>query len=150
MRENLLFQKNLLQKEKSPGEVFSTIPFGVIVTKNSIVTVISEDHPTLADFIEDVIVENKQALEMINIYNNILSNTMDAYTSIISNNLNIVMKFLTSVTILISLPTIIASFYGMNVGLPLQGHPLAFLIIILICLMVMVLLAFVFVRKRFF
>ena len=83
------------------------------------------------DLLEDVITENRQAIEMADIYTTILTTTMDAFASIISNNLNIVMKFLTSVTIVLALPTIIASFYGMNVPLPLQGSPLAFLFILL-------------------
>ncbi|MDI6868828.1 MAG: magnesium transporter CorA family protein [Coprothermobacterota bacterium] len=82
------------------------------------------------DLLEDVIIENKQAIEMSETYSNILSNTMDAYASIISNNLNIVIKFLTSMTIILALPTMIASFYGMNVGLPLSEHPLSFWIIL--------------------
>ena len=69
---------------------------------------------------EDVLIEIKQAIEMSSIYLNILSGTMDAFASVISNNLNIVMKILASITIVISIPNIIAGFYGMNVeGLPL-------------------------------
>jgi len=71
-----------------------------------------EDH----ELIEDVLIEINQAQEMANIYLNILSGTMNAFASVISNNLNAVMKILASITIVISIPTIIASFYGMNVG----------------------------------
>lgn len=78
------------------------------------------------ELLEDVITENRQAIEMADIYSTILSNTMDAFASIISNNLNIVMKFLTSVTIVLMLPNIVVGLYGMNVPLPLQDHPLAF------------------------
>ena len=67
------------------------------------------------DLLEDVLIEVGQAIEMANIYSNILSGTMDAFASIISNNLNIVMKFMTSVTIVMAVPTIISSIYGMNV-----------------------------------
>lgn len=70
------------------------------------------------DLLEDVLIEVKQAIEMANIYLSILSGTMDAFASVISNNLNIVMKVLTSITILMSVPTLIFSFYGMNVDLP--------------------------------
>ena len=66
------------------------------------------------ELLEDVIIENKQAIEMANIYSGILSGTMDAFASVISNNLNIVMKFLATVTIVLSIPTMIASFFGMN------------------------------------
>ncbi len=72
------------------------------------------------DLLEDVLIEVKQAIEMSNIHSSILSGTMDAFASIISNNLNIVMKVLAAVTILMSIPTMISGFYGMNVdGLPL-------------------------------
>lgn len=71
-----------------------------------------EDH----DLLEDVIIEIKQALEMCNIYSSILSGTMDAFASVISNNLNIVMKQLTSITIIMAIPTMVFSFYGMNIG----------------------------------
>ena len=87
------------------------------------------------DLLEDVLIEIKQAIEMSSIYLNILSGTMDAFASVISNNLNIVMKVLASVTIVISIPNIIAGFYGMNVeGLPLH-HLWWFPIIIAVVLM---------------
>ncbi len=74
------------------------------------------------ELMEDVLIETKQAIEMSNIYSSVLSGTMDAFASVISNNLNIVMKVLTSLTILMAIPTMIASFYGMNVsGLPLAN-----------------------------
>ncbi|HBP65374.1 MAG TPA: magnesium transporter, partial [Desulfosporosinus sp.] len=72
------------------------------------------------DLLEDVIIENKQALEMAETYSNILSSMMTSFASIISNNLNIVMKFLASITIILALPTMLASFFGMNVKIPLQ------------------------------
>ncbi|MCR4401353.1 MAG: magnesium transporter CorA family protein [Firmicutes bacterium] len=84
-------------------------------------------YPEDEDLLEDVITENKQAIEMGDIYTSILTGMMDAFASMISNNLNIVMKFLTSVTIVLSIPTIVASFYGMNVSLPFQRSPYAFL-----------------------
>lgn len=75
------------------------------------------------ELLEDVIIENKQAIEMANIYSSILSGTMDAFASLVSNNLNIIMKHLTSVTILIAIPTMIFSFFGMNIPLPYNlGH----------------------------
>lgn len=73
------------------------------------------------DILEDAIIENKQAIEMSKIYSDILNGTMDAYASIISNNLNGVMKFLTSITIILSIPTMIASYWGMNVQVPMQN-----------------------------
>lgn len=78
------------------------------------------------DLLEDVLTENRQAIQMVNINSEVLSQMMDAFASIISNNLNTVMKALAAITIVISLPTIVASFYGMNVNLPFQAHPWAF------------------------
>ena len=84
------------------------------------------------DILEDAIIENRQAIEMAQIYTNILNGTMDAYASIISNNLNGVMKFLTSITIVLAIPTMISSFWGMNVQLPFQNSPIGFIIMVLI------------------
>ena len=86
------------------------------------------------DILEDAIIENRQAIEMSQIYSNILSGTMDAYASIISNNLNGVMKFLTSITIVLAIPTMISSFWGMNVELPFEHSPMGFIIMIFIAL----------------
>lgn len=87
------------------------------------------------DILEDAITENRQAIEMAKIYSDILNGTMDAYASIISNNLNGVMKFLTSITIVLAVPTMISSFWGMNVGLPFQNSKLGFIIMISISVM---------------
>jgi magnesium transporter len=102
------------------------------------------------DLFEDIMVDNSQALEMTNIYTNILSGTMDAFASIISNNLNNVMKRLTSVTIVLMVPTLVASFYGMNVHLPFEKDPSAFAFTLLISVLLSVLLVIVFLRKKWF
>jgi magnesium transporter len=77
------------------------------------------------ELLEDVVTENKQAIEMANIYSSILTGTMDAFASVISNNLNIVMKRLTIVSIVLMIPTLIYSFFGMNVSLPFETSPWA-------------------------
>lgn len=84
------------------------------------------------EILEDAIIENRQAIEMAQIYRDILNGTMDAYASIISNNLNGVMKFLTSVTIILAVPTMISSFWGMNVSLPFENNPMGFVIMVFI------------------
>ena len=84
---------------------------------------------------------------MTNIASNILSSMMDAFASIISNNLNGVMKFLASITIILSLPAMIASFYGMNVGLPLQGHPSAFLFLVLASVLICIIAILMFLKR---
>ena len=85
------------------------------------------------DLLDDVLIEVEQAIEMAEIYSNILSGTMDAFASLISNNLNIVMKILTAITILMAIPTMISSFYGMNVaGLPFASFvPVMTLVLVL-------------------
>lgn len=77
------------------------------------------------DLLDDVLIEVKQAIEMTNIYSNILNGTMDTFASIISNNLNIIMKRMTTITIIMTVPTIVFSFYGMNLGVNSGGLPLA-------------------------
>ena len=79
------------------------------------------------ELLEDTIIENRQAIEMAKIYSDILAGTMDAFASIISNNLNIVMKVLTSLTLIMAVPTIISGFFGMNVPIPFSDNPFAFL-----------------------
>ena len=106
--------------------------------------------PEAEDMIDDVIIENKQAIEMANIYSSILSGMMDAFASIISNNLNVVMKFLTSITIILALPTLIASIYGMNVHLPFQESGYAFALVMGLSLCLSILLVLVFIRKKYF
>ena len=102
------------------------------------------------DVLEDVIIENKQAIEMTDIYSNILSSTMDFFASVISNNLNIVMKVLASVTILMAIPTIIGGIFGMNVSLPLQNNPKGFEIIIFLTILLTGVTAFILYKKDMF
>ncbi len=102
------------------------------------------------DLFDEVVIENKQAIEMANIYSSILSGMMDAFASIISNNLNVIIKLLTTVTIILMIPTLIASIYGMNVDLPLQSSPYAFLIIIAVSVLFSAIGIAIFWRKQFF
>ena len=88
------------------------------------------------DILEDAIIENRQAIEMAKIYSDILNGTMDAYASIISNNLNGVMKTLTSITIVLAVPTMISSFWGMNVPVPFQYNKFGFLIMITLAIVI--------------
>lgn len=106
--------------------------------------------PEDAELLDDVLTENHQAIEMVGVASNILSQMMDAFASIISNNLNVVMKFLTLVTIMLMLPTLIASFYGMNVGLPLQSSPFAFLFTLAVSFGLAVIVFLVFRKKDWF
>lgn len=87
------------------------------------------------DLLEDVIIEYKQALEMANIYASIINGTMDAYASIISNNLNVVMKFMAAMTIVLAVPSVVSGFFGQNIPLPFDraefaGNPFPFIFVL--------------------
>lgn len=99
------------------------------------------------DILEDAIIENRQAIEMAKIYSDILNGTMDAYASIISNNLNGVMKTLTSITIVLAVPTMISSFWGMNVPVPFQYNKFGFLIMITLAIVITLLVTW-WLKKR--
>lgn len=102
------------------------------------------------ELIEDVNIETRQAIEMTRIYSNILGNMMGAHSSIISNNLNITIRYLTTVTIILSLPILVASIYGMNVPLPFQHNAHAFWIVTIIALILSALGVFFFRKKNMF
>lgn len=102
------------------------------------------------DLLEDVIIEKTQAIEMAETYRSILNGMMNAFASIISNNLNIVMKFLTSITIILSFPTMVASFYGMNVRIPFQNIHHPYVVPVLISGFLTSLTAFIFWKKKYF
>lgn len=102
------------------------------------------------DLLEDVIIENTQAIEMAETYHSILTSMMNTFASVISNNLNIVMKFLTSITIILSFPTIVASIYGMNVDLPYQNNPYAFIGVIFVALLLSSVTTIIFWKKKYF
>lgn len=112
-----------------------------------------EKYPSDEELLEDVIIENKQAIEMANIYSGILEGMMNAFSSVISNNLNQVMKILASVTIVLSIPTMVSSFYGMNVntaGMPFADNVNGFLIIIIFALILSLLVALILKIKKMF
>jgi magnesium transporter len=102
------------------------------------------------ELLEDVLTENQQAIQMTNINTEILSSMMDAFASIISNNLNAVMKVLAALTIILNLPAIVAAFYGMNVSLPGENHPLAFLTVIGISIALTAFATFIFYKRDWF
>ena len=102
------------------------------------------------EFLADLIVDTSQALEMANIYTNILTSTLDAFASVISNNLNSVMKRLTSITIILSLPALVAGIYGMNVKIPYEESPFAFYIPIILSLLVSAVISWYFMKKKWF
>ena len=141
----------LLELEKSLVYFTTSLRSNEVVLEKLLRTEKIRKYPEDEDLLEDVIVENKQAIEMANIYSNILSGMMDAFASVISNNLNIVMKLLATVTIVLSIPTMIASFFGMNFDvIPLGHNPYGFAITIVITLLVSLLVALFFRKKNLF
>ena len=115
------------------------------LAKGNVLTLYEDD----MDLLEDAMIENKQAIEMASIYREILTSMTDTYATIISNNLNDIMKFLTSITLVISIPTMISSFLGMNVTIgDFASNPYSFLLIILICLLVTLLIVILLKKKN--
>ena len=115
------------------------------IAKGTIIPVEKEDE----ELLEDALIENKQAIEMATIYREILSSMTDTYATIISNNLNDVMKFLAGITIVFSIPTMVASFIGMNVPLGKVGSSsFSFILIILLSLLLSLLIAFILKKKN--
>ena len=98
--------------------------------------------------LDDIVIDTRQTIQMISQYSFMLTNIMSGYSSIISNKLNNILKFLTSITIIIAVPTMIASYYGMNVGLPMQGDSIAFPIIILLSILTTGLISYILFRRR--
>jgi magnesium transporter len=102
------------------------------------------------EFLADLIVDNSQALEMANIYTNILSSTLDAFASIIANNQNQVLKRLSVITIVLTLPVLVASIYGMNVPIPYANSPYAFYIPVFLSLVISLVIGWFFLKKKIF
>lgn len=143
----------LLELEKSLVFFTTSLKANEIVLEKLLKFSAIKKYPEDEDLIEDVIVENKQAIEMANIYSGILNGTMDTFASVISNNQNSVMKFLTTITIVLSIPTMIASFYGMNVksfSMPFADSEWGFPIVIGISLIISLIIAFIFRKKDLF
>lgn len=141
----------LLELEKSLVYFTTSLRSNEVVLEKLLKSESVKKYPEDTELLEDVIIENKQAIEMANIYSGILSGTMDAFASVISNNLNIVMKFLATVTIIMSIPTMIASFYGMNFdNIPLGSHPYGFYLVTLGAFVLTGIIAFFFAKKDLF
>ncbi len=102
------------------------------------------------DLLEDVLTENQQAIQMTSIATEILSGMMDAFASIISNNLNGVMKGLAAITIIINVPAVVAAFFGMNVKLPGESHPLAFIGVFALSFAMTAIATFIFYKRDWF
>lgn len=140
----------LLSLEKSLVYFSTSLKSNEITLEKMLKLEVMQKYPEDKDVLEDVIIENKQAIEMANIYSNILSGTMDAFASVISNNLNIVMKLLASVTIVMAIPTMISGLFGMNVHVPFENNPQAFFIILSIIFFISLFAVIVLNRRDMF
>ena len=143
----------LLKLEKSLVYFTTALRSNEVVLEKLLRNEVIKQYPEDTDLLEDVIVENKQAIEMANIYTGILSGTMDAFASVISNNLNIVMKFLAIITIVMAIPTMIFSAYGMNLasgGMPFSGSNHGFIIVVGIAALISLIVVIIFRKMKLF
>lgn len=148
MRNTELLQ--MMKLEKSLVFFSTSLKGNEMVLEKMMRTDMLRKYPDDSELLDDVIIENKQAMEMCSIYRDIMSGTMDAFASIISNNLNIVMKILTSLTVVLSIPTLFASLWGMNVRVPFQDSPVGFPIVLGISITASIVAFIVLWRKKMF
>lgn len=141
----------LLEIEKSLVYFTTSLRANEVVLEKLLRNKSIKQYPEDTELLEDVIIENKQAIDMANIYSGILTSTTESFASIISNNLNIVMKLLATITIVLSIPTMISSFFGMNLqGIPVFNHPNGFIIVTIVSILVTGLVAFILAKKDLF
>jgi len=154
------FEKNLLKytDNKEIGRIFnikksliyfntSVIANGKVlrrVTGGHFLPLFDEDK----EILEDIIVDNDQIKEIVAIYSDIITSSLDTYTSVVSNNMNMVMKSLTAVTITLAIPTVVASLWGMNVKVPLADNSLAFAFVVILALVLTFSVNFFYLKKK--
>lgn len=141
---------DMLQLEKSLVYFSTSLKGNEVVLERLLRMSFIRRYPDDTDLLEDVIIENKQAIEMCTIYRDILGGTMDAFSSVISNNLNIIMKVLTVITMILTIPTIIASLWGMNVNVPFAQNPYGFWIVIGLSVLISCIVGVVLKFKKMF
>lgn len=147
MKNKQLIQ--LLELEKSLVYFSTSLKANELVLNKMVRTSSIKKYSEDEDLLEDVLVENRQAVEMATIYGDILSRIMDAFSAIISNNQNGVMQFLTSVTLITTIPTIISGFFGMNVGgIPYANDVNGFWIVMLITTLICLVITFFMSRNK--
>lgn len=133
LRDNQLVLEKILRMTKSPASA-------------KLLTFTEDD----TDFLEDVITENKQAIEMVDMHRSILEGMMDGFASIINNNLNQIMKFLAAITIVLSIPTMLGTFWGMNVAVPFANMTYGFGAVISLSLLGTLIVILYFRKKGMF
>lgn len=138
----------LLKQEKSLVYFMTALKANELMMEKIKRERVFEMYPDDQDLLNDVLVENLQAIEMTDIASKILSSMTATFASVISNNLNVVMKFLASVTIMVAIPTLVASFYGMNVQLPFQQAAWAFWLVLGTAMAAVVVILTLFIKKN--
>ena len=147
MKNKQLIQ--LLELEKSLVYFSTSLKANELVLNKMVRTNSIRKYSDDEDLLEDVLIENRQAVEMATIYGDILSRIMDAFSAIISNNQNSVMQFLTSVTLITTIPTIVSGFFGMNVGgIPYANNDNGFWIVMLITTLICLVITFFMSRNK--
>ena len=146
LRNSELMQ--LMRLEKSLVFFATSLKSNEIVLEKLLRSDLIRRFPDDEDLLEDVIIENKQAIEMCAIYRDILSSTMDAFSSVINNNVNDIMKVLTSLTLVLSIPTLIASIWGMNVAVPFEGSSVGFWVLLGVSLLASVVSIIILSRRK--
>ncbi|MBQ9941745.1 MAG: magnesium transporter CorA family protein [Christensenellaceae bacterium] len=149
MRNRELIQ--MLKLEKSLVYFSTSLKSNEVVLEKILKGNLLKRYPDDTDLLEDIIIESRQAIEMCNIYRDILSGTTEAFASVISNNLNVVMKLLTAITIIIAIPTLFSGLWGMNVAnIPFSDNPNGFWIVTGISVGVAALVSLFMWRKKMF
>lgn len=140
----------LLELQKSLVYFSTSIKSNHTVLEKMLASSFIKHYDEDQEILDDAVIENRQAMEMADIYRDVLNGTMDAFASVISNNQNKAMKLLTALTIIITIPTLIASFFGMNTGVPFQGKQIGFWIVLGISALVSGIAAFIMFKKKMF
>jgi len=141
----------LLELEKSLVYFTTSLKSNEAVLERMMRTEIVKRYPDDLELLEDVIIETKQAIEMANIYSSILGSTRDAFSTVMSNNLNIVMKKLTSITIVFAIPTVVSGLWGMNVGgVPFASDSYGFLWVLLVAFACGIIITWILFKKELF
>ena len=138
----------LLELEKSLVYFSTSLKALELVLNKMLRTSAIKKYSEDEDLLEDVIIENRQALEMASIYGDILSRIMDAFSAIINNNQNNVIQLLTVVTLILSIPTMISGYFGMNVDVPFANDPYGFWIILFISAVICVILSILLSKNK--
>ncbi len=140
----------LLELEKSLVYFTTSLKSNEAVLDKIMRMQLVKKYPDDLDLLDDVIIDTKQAIEMASIYSSILSGTRDAFSTVMSNNLNNVMKRLTSITVVLAIPTIISGIWGMNVAVPFAENPFGFAAVIIISVLLSIIITYLLSKNKMF